>query len=101
MRGSQILLVLAATMAAATARADFVIASTPVTSGPIIENFPDNPPDEASTRSKLASGFGNQIPISLAVRQIVPSAVKVTCGPGAEHPSWSLQQGARGLCEAG
>jgi hypothetical protein len=101
MRGSQILLVLAATMAAATARADFVIASTPLTSGPIIETIPDNPSDEASMRSKLASGFGNQIPLSLAVRQIVPSAVKVTYGRGAERPSWSGQQSARGLCEAG
>ena len=71
-------------MAAATARADFVIASTPLTSGPIIETIPDNPPDEASTRSKLASGLGNQIPLSLVVRQIVPTAVKVTYGPGAD-----------------
>jgi hypothetical protein len=61
MRGSQTLLVLAATIAAATARADFVIASTPLTSGPISETISDNPPDEASTRSKLASEFGNQI----------------------------------------
>jgi hypothetical protein len=84
-------------MAAATARADFVIASTPLTSGPIIETIPDNPPDEASTRSKL----GNQIPLSPVVRQIVPSAVKVTYGPGAERPSWSAQQGAREPREAG
>jgi len=101
MRGSQVLLVLAATMAAATARADFVIASPPLTSGPIIETIPDNPPDEASTRSKLASGLGNQIPLSLVVRQIVPSAVKVTYRPGAKRPSWSPQQDARELREAG
>jgi hypothetical protein len=101
MRGSQTLLVLAATMAAATARVDFVIASTPLTSGPISETIPDNPPDDASTRCKLASGFGNQIPLSLAVRQIVPSVVKVTYGPGGERPSWSPQQDVRGLREAG
>ena len=101
MRGSQTLLVLAATMAAATARVDFVIASTPLTSGPIIETIPDNPPDEALTRCKLASGLGNQIPLSLVVRQIVPSAVKVTYRPGAKRPSWSPQQDARELREAG
>src|SRR6516165_2716887 len=45
MRGSQILLVLAATMAAATARADFVITSTPLMWDLIIETIPHNPPD--------------------------------------------------------
>ena len=100
MRGSQILLVLAATMAAATARGLRDHEHT-ADVGPIIETIPDNPPDEASTRSKLASGFGNQIPLSLAVRQIGPSAVKVTYGLAAERPSWSLQQDARGLREAG
>ena len=86
MRGSPILLVLAATMPAATARADFVITSMPPvqTSPPIVQAIPDKSPEPASTRFKLAFGFGDRIPLSFAVRQIVPPAVKVTFGPGAD-----------------
>ena len=86
MRGSPILLILAATMPAATARADFVITSTPPvqTARPIVQTIPDKSPEPASTRFKLAFGFGDRIPLSFAVRQIVPPAVKVTYGPGAD-----------------
>ena len=31
---------------------------------------------------KMAYGFGNNVPLEFACRQIVPSAVKVTYGPG-------------------
>jgi hypothetical protein len=86
MRGSIILAVLAATTLGATARADFVITSMPPAPGPppIVQTIPDNSPDPASTRFKLAYGFGNRIPLSFAVRQIVPPAVKVIYGPGAD-----------------
>ena len=86
MRGSPILLILAATIPAATARADFVITSTPPvqTARPIVQTIPDKSPEPASTRFKLAFGFGDRIPLSFAVRQIVPPAVKVTYGPGAD-----------------
>ena len=86
MRGSPILLFLAAIMPAATARADFVITSTPPvqTARPIVQTIPDKSPEPASTRFKLAFGFGDRIPLSFAVRQIVPPAVKVTYGPGAD-----------------
>jgi hypothetical protein len=46
--------------------------------------------DHAETRRpppaqfKVAYGFGDQIPLDFAVKQIVPSAVKVTYGPGAD-----------------
>jgi len=66
------------------ARADFVITSMPPTSGSITEAVPDNSPDPVPTRFKLAFGFGKRIPLSFAVRQIVPGAVKVTYGPGAD-----------------
>jgi hypothetical protein len=87
MRGSLILLILAATMPAATARADFVITSMPPvqTAPPIVQTIPDKSPESASTRFKLAFGFGDRIPLSFAVRQIVPPAVKVTYGPGADR----------------
>ena len=86
MRGSPILLILAATMPAAIARADFVITSMPPaqTAPPIVQTIPDKSPEPASTRFKLAFGFGDRIPLSFAVRQIVPPAVKVTYGPGAD-----------------
>jgi hypothetical protein len=86
MRGRPILLILAATMPAATARADFVITSMPPvqTAPPIVQTIPDKSPELASTRFKLAFGFGDRIPLSFAVRQIVPPAIKVTYGPGAD-----------------
>jgi hypothetical protein len=86
MRGSMILTVAAAAVLGVTARADFVITSMPPMPRPppIVQSSPDNSPDPASTRFKLAYGFGKRIPLSFAVRQIVPAAVKVTYGPGAD-----------------
>ena len=86
MRGSMILTVLAASALGATARADFVITSMPPAPvpPPIVQTNPDDSADTASTRFKLAYGFGEAIPLSFAVRQIVPPAVKVTYGPGAD-----------------
>jgi hypothetical protein len=87
MRSSMILTVLAATTLGAAARADFVITSMPQAPGPptIVQANPDNSPDPSSTRFKMAYGFGDQIPLSFAVRQIVPPAVRVTYGPGADR----------------
>jgi hypothetical protein len=97
MRGSMILTVLAATTLGATARADFVITSMPPAPGPppILETNPDNSPDPASTRFRLAYGFGEQIPLSFAVRQIVPSTVKVTYGAGADPNALVNWKGGR------
>ena len=81
MRSSIILTVLAATALGTTARADFVITSMPP---PTVQTNPGNSPDPAATRFKMAYGFGDQIPLSFAVRQIVPPAVRVTYGPGAD-----------------
>ncbi len=44
-------------------------------------------PDQArpdKSRFKMAYGFGNEVPLSFACKQIVPPAVKVTYGPGAD-----------------
>ena len=35
-------------------------------------------------RFKMADGFGDRVPLSFACRQIIPPAVKVTLGPGAD-----------------
>ena len=85
MRGSMILTVLAASALGATARADFVITSMPPAPvpPPIVQTNPDNSPNPSSTRFKLAYGFGDRIPLSFAIRQIVPPAFKVTYGRGA------------------
>jgi hypothetical protein len=45
---------------------------------------------------KIAAGFGDRIPLSFAVRQIVPSDVRVTYGPGADpnaHVNWQGGEG--------
>ena len=87
-------LVVAATLAPA-ARADFVIAGSP-------------PPDTTTTpppaamgtppetlRFRAAYGFGDQVPLSFAVRQIVPKTVKVSYGPGADPASLVNWKGGR------
>jgi hypothetical protein len=78
-----------------TARADFVITGMPA-SGLTLRATPDNSPDRASPRFKLAYGFGNRIPLSFAVRQIVPPAVKVTYGPGADPAALVDWRGGQG-----
>jgi hypothetical protein len=98
MRGSMILTVVAAAVLGVTARADFVITSTPPMPRPppIVQTSPDNSPDLVSPRFKLAYGFGSRIPLSFAVRQIVPPAVKVTYGPGADPDALVDWRGGRG-----
>ncbi len=41
----------------------------------------------SSPKNRLAEGFGNQIPLSFAVRQIVPPTLKVAFSPGANQSS--------------
>ena len=63
-----------------------------------------NPPTLAATspaaslqpRFKLAQGFGDQVPLSFAVRQIVPRAVRVTYGPGADPDALVDWKGGQG-----
>jgi hypothetical protein len=83
------------------ARADFVVTGSPPPSpstpgspagprpgaqGEPVKQDGDvatNTPDDEGPRFKIARGFGTQVALSFAVRQIVPHAVKVTYGPGA------------------
>jgi hypothetical protein len=44
----------------------------------------DTSPAPSNPRFKMADGFGDQVPLSFACRQIIPPAVKVTLGPGAD-----------------
>ena len=91
-------------LAAPHAFADFVIRhaassppiatdpnSQPVANGqsPAVNNkgaYSGQVPDSSApsvVRWKMANGFGNQVPLSFACRQIVPLAVRVTYGRGA------------------
>jgi hypothetical protein len=72
------------------AHANFVIRSPSADTGPDFVNSGsdgDPAPSGADVSSqpvrwKMAYGFGNNIPLTFACRQIVPPAVKVTYGPG-------------------
>lgn len=86
---------------ATAARADFVVNNSgPAASAPQANvAAPATPPpqptsqtdpdtaDQAPTppppRFKMAYGFGDQVPLSFACKQIVPNAVRVSYGPGA------------------
>jgi hypothetical protein len=50
---------------------------------PPADSPPDPTPAPAPPRFKMAYGFGNRIPLGFACRQVVPRAVKVVYGPGA------------------
>ncbi len=107
-----------ATFAAPDARADFLVAGSlpaapaspmpaPVAPASAPGNAckavgatapsPDAPPDPRfEPRFKVAQGFGNHIPLRFAVRQIVPRAVKVTYGPGADPDALVDWRGGQG-----
>lgn len=87
MRNPIILSVLMATAVSATAQADFVItAAPPAATQPFASEASPKTPGPANhpatTRFKMAYGFGDQVPLSFAVRQIVPATIKVIYGPG-------------------
>jgi len=88
MRTRMILTALTATTLSAAAHAHFVITSAPPAPNPFASEAPLKTPVPAnhptSARFEMAYGFGDQIPLSFAVRQIVPATVKVTYGPGAD-----------------
>lgn len=42
------------------------------------------PAAKSAPRFKMAYGFGNGVPLAFACRQIVPRAVHITYGPGAD-----------------
>lgn len=71
------------------ARADFSIQAAPPTfqedAAPLDQQrtarpVPRRPP--GASRTGIAVGFGDEVPLAFAVRQIVPSGVSVRYGPG-------------------
>jgi hypothetical protein len=90
--------VVLAQFVAPSAWADFVVTTSPQTavaevpapSAPVASvdtspaaPSPSKPAPPTAPRFAVAEGFGDHVPLRFAVRQIVPSAVKVTYGPGA------------------
>ena len=99
MRRLPLLLILGAALPATTAHADFVLVmpEPPQQTLPATPRF--DPPAKVETRplppaarhSETVHGFGKQIPLRFAVRQIVPPEVRVTYGHGvdpAARVSW-------------
>jgi hypothetical protein len=99
MRHSLLVMPTALLFFAHAAKADFVVISPepPAARQPqptvVVPNDASLPggtepvPDQArpdKPRFKKAYGFGNEVPLSFACKQIVPPAVKVTFGPGAD-----------------
>ena len=50
----------------------------------------------ASVHWRVAFGFGNDVPLAFACKQIVPSSVKVTYGPGVDLTTLVTWRGGRG-----
>ena len=94
-------------LAAPGARADFVVApgqtvhppaatATGVGAGsPGATPAPD-PALPPQPRFKVAQGFGDRVPLSFAVRQIVPRAVRVSYGPGTNPDALVDWKGGQG-----
>ena len=84
---------------AAHARAEFVVKTaqparvsdpTPQPAAPAApetnaEGHEELRPQPAKPRFKMAYGFGKGVTLAFACRQIVPNAVRITYGPGADQ----------------
>ena len=65
---------------------DAVPQPAPITSAePNAESQAEAQPKPDKPRFKMAFGFGKSVPLAFACRQIVPNAVKITYGPGADQ----------------
>ena len=112
MRVQIIGLLLSGLLFAPSARADFVVAGrnpaappgSPSAQGAQEAARPDGGGPSGSTETPhpaqppfmLAQGVGDQVPLRFAVLQIVPRAVKVTYGPGADPDAAVDWQGGQG-----
>ena len=52
---------------------------------PNTESQAEAQPKPDKPQFKMAFGFGKSVPLAFACRQIVPNAVKITYGPGADQ----------------
>ena len=112
MRRSLMSFLIVVSLGAPAARADFVVAGPPrpAPSSPSLpasatpgaqdraakNGVAASEADAEEPRFKVARGFGDQVPLSFAVRQIVPLAVRVTYGPGAAPDALVTWKGGEG-----
>ena len=77
------------------------VASQPVSMAPIVdpEDLAAKTPHKPAWHWLVAKGFGNNVPLGFACRQIVPPAVRVTYGPGVSASSVVSWQGGKGWNE--
>ena len=65
---------------------DAVPQPAPITPAePNTESQAEAQPTPDKPQFKIAFGFGKSVPLAFACRQIVPNAVKITYGPGADR----------------
>ena len=89
--------------------ADFVVksaapaavASQPVSMAPIVdpEDLAAKTPHKPAWHWMVAKGFGDNVPLGFACRQIIPAAVRVTYGPAVSASSMVSWQGGKGWNE--
>ena len=77
------------------------VVSQPVSMAPIVDpgDLAAKTPHKPAWHWMVANGFGNNVPLGFACRQIVPPAVRVTYGPGVSASSVVSWQGGKGWNE--
>ena len=93
--GAMAVTVSAAMLLVAPAHADFVLGSAkpasiqaaPTSAAPLSPDVSTEAPERPVPRFKVARGFGDAVPMAFAVRQIVPSGVRVRYGAEVDPQS--------------
>ena len=69
--------------------------SGPVSLAPPVEPSIQTEPPKMVHHFRITAGYGHQVPLSFAIRQIVPSGVRVTYGAGVDPGEAVDWQGGR------
>lgn len=99
MRLLPIIALLATGCVPGVARAEFSLQATPssppprLASGPPLASHPQEPSDRA--RTVVASGFGHEVPLRFAVRQLLPRHWRVRYGQGVDADRLVSWEGGR------
>lgn len=94
--------------AAGPTRADFLFVPPDAAAGGAVQPAPEAVQDPPAAARRpvptgalpAAQGFGQQVPLAFAVRQIVPARIKVTFGPGVDRDAAVDWTGGRPWDEA-
>jgi hypothetical protein len=83
------------------APAPATVESQPVSMAPIVDpgDLAAKTPHKPAWHWMVAKGFGKNVPLGFACRQIVPAAVRVTYGSGVSPSTRVSWQGGRGWNE--